>query len=109
MVVFGGSDKVIVYYLPGTTGWTSSFADRPAVLWNPEALTVDASFGVNAGQFGFTITGTGGLLITVEASADLANPVWIPVGTNTLSGGSSYFSDAEWASYPMRVYRLRSP
>ena len=50
-----------------------------------------------------------GLVIVVEASADLANPFWTPVGTNTLTGGSSYFSDPEWTNYPARFYRLRSP
>ena len=48
-------------------------------------------------------------LIVVEATADLANPVWTPVGTNTLTGGSSYFSDPQWTNYLARFYRLRSP
>jgi hypothetical protein len=72
-------------------------------------LASDASFGVRAGQFGFTITGTSGLVIVVEASADLANSIWSPVGTNTLTGGSSYFSDPQWTNHPARFYRLRSP
>ena len=107
--VFTSSDKAIVYYLPETTGWDSMFGGRPAVLWNPQVLASDASFGVRAGQFGFTITGTSGLVILVEASADLANPIWSPVGTNTLTGGSSYFSDPQWTNYPSSFYRLRSP
>ena len=107
--LFSFSDKTIVYYLPETTGWDSMFGGRPAVLWNPQVLTSDASFGVRAGQFGFTITGTSGLVIVVEASADLANPLWTPVGTNTLTGGSSYFSDPQWTNHPGRFYRLRSP
>ena len=85
------------------------FPYRPAVLWNPQVLTSDASFGVRAGQFGFTITGTSGLVIVVEASADQANPVWTSVGTSTLTDGSSYFSDPEWANYSSRFYRLRLP
>lgn len=34
-----------VYYLPNTTGWTSTFGGRPAVLWNPEftSLSVTSS------------------------------------------------------------------
>ncbi|MDB6037639.1 MAG: Cell surface protein, partial [Verrucomicrobiales bacterium] len=103
-----GADNAIVYYLPGTTGWKSALGGRPAVLWNPDALTSDPNFGVRAGQFGFTITGSSNLVVVVEASADLANPVWIPVVTNTLTGGSSYFSDPQWTNYPSRIYRLRS-
>jgi len=107
--VFESSDKAIVYYLPGTTGWGTTFAGRPAVLWNPLVQTGDASFGVRTNRFGFTITGASNLVIVVEASTNLANPAWIPVGTNTLTGGSSYFSDPQWTNHPARFYRLRSP
>ena len=107
--VFEEIDRTIVYYLPGTLGWTSTFGGRATVLWNPSIAANDPSFGVRAGQFGFTISGTSDLVIVVEACADLAAPVWTPVGTNVLVGGSSYFSDSHWADYPTRVYRLRSP
>lgn len=107
--VFEEFDKTIIYYLPETTGWTATFGGRAAVLWNPRVQTSDASFGVRAGQFGFNISGNSDLVIVVEACADLGNSVWIPVGTNTLTGGSSYFGDSHWAGYTHRVYRLRSP
>ena len=99
-----------VYYLPGTTGWGTTFGGRPTVLWNPQVQTSDASFGVRTNRFGFTITwASEQLVIVVEACTNLANPVWSPVGTNTLTGGSSYFSDPQWTNYPARFYRLRSP
>ena len=41
--------------------------------------------------------------------SDLAKPEWSPVGTNTLAGGLSYFSDSQWTNHPARFYRLRSP
>jgi len=107
--VFEEFDKTIVYYLPGTTGWTSTFGGRAAVLWNPTVATSDTSFGVRAGQFGFNISGNRDLVIVVEACTNLSNPVWTPVGTNTLTGGSSYFSDSHWADHTTRAYRLRSP
>jgi len=28
------------------------------------------------------------------------------MGTNTLTGGSSHFSDPQWTNYPVRFYRL---
>ncbi len=68
-----------------------------------------ATFGVQSNGFGFTITGTSNLVVVVQACTNLANPVWLPVGTNTLTGGSSYFSDPEGANYCSRFYRLRSP
>lgn len=80
----------------------------PAVSWNPQMQTSDASFGVRTNQFGFTITGNNGLIVVVEACTNLANPTWFPVQTNTLTGGSAYFSDPLWTNHPARFYRLRS-
>jgi hypothetical protein len=107
--VFWAANNVTVYYLPGTTGWGTTFGGRPAVLWNPLVQTGDTSFGVRTNRFGFTITGASNLVLLVEAAMNLANPAWVPVGTNTLTGGSSYFSDPEWTNRPARFYRLRSP
>ncbi len=95
--------------LTSTTGWGPTFGGRPTVLWNPQVQPTDASFGVRADKFGFTITGTGNLVIVEEACTNLANPAWSPVGTNTLTDGASYFSDPLWTKYPARFYRLRSP
>jgi len=86
-----------------------AFAGSPAVLWNPQAQTGGSSFGVRKNQFGFNITGTSNLVIVVEACTNLANSVWSPVGTNTLTGGWSYFSDPAWTNYPRRFYRLTTP
>lgn len=72
-------------------------------------LTSDIGFGVRTNQFGFTITGTSGLAFVVEACTNLVNPVWSALGTNTLTDGSSYFSDSQWRNHPTRFYRLRSP
>jgi hypothetical protein len=109
---FDIQNTVTVFYLPGTTGWdifdvNSGFS--PAMLWNPQIQTNDGSFGMQANQFGFNIAGSSNLVIVVEAGTSLANPVWIPVATNTLTGGSSYFFDSQWTNYPSRFYRLSMP
>ncbi|MBK7999774.1 MAG: hypothetical protein IPK15_13930 [Verrucomicrobia bacterium] len=44
----------------------------------------------------------------MEACTDLTNPVWSPVGTNTLTDGSSYFGDPQWTNSRTRFYRLRA-
>ena len=49
------------------------------------------------------------MVVVVEASTNLANPIWSPLATNTLTSGSSYFSDPQWTNYPGRFYRLRWP
>jgi hypothetical protein len=109
--VFDYNQVLTIYYLAGAIGWAAFYYPWPVVLvlWNPPVQTSAASVGVRTNQFGFTITGTSGLVIVVEASTNLVNPMWSPVGTNTLTGGSSYFSDPQWTNYPARFYRLRSP
>ena len=59
-------------------------------------------------NFGFNITGDSGRDVVVDACTNLSNPVWLPVHTNTLFGGSSYFNDPQWLNFPFRFYRLRS-
>jgi hypothetical protein len=107
-VLQGDGAGTTVYYLPGTTGWGPTFATYPTVLWNPQA-THDGSFGVRTNRFGFNITGNNGLVVKVEACTNLARPVWIPMATNTLTGGTAYFSDASWTNQPRRFYRLSFP
>jgi hypothetical protein len=64
---------------------------------------------VQTNRIGFIISWATNISVVVEACTDLANPVWIPVSTNTLTGGSSYFSDPQWTNHPTRFYRLRAP
>jgi hypothetical protein len=33
--MFNGAKNPIIYYLPGTTGWGTTFAGRPTALWKP--------------------------------------------------------------------------
>jgi len=32
--VFSWYDKVTIYHLPGTTGWSDTFGGRPTAIWN---------------------------------------------------------------------------
>jgi hypothetical protein len=107
--VFDGDNNLIVYYLPGTTGWGATFGGRPTALWNPLMQTSDASFGVRTNQFGFTISGTADIPIVVEAASSLASTIWVTLQSCTLTNGSTYFSDPQWADYPSHFYRIRSP
>lgn len=98
-----------IYYLPGTTGWRPRFGGRPTVLWDPRIVSNDGHFGVRTNRFGFTITAGTNLVVVVEACSKLAGSTWAPLATNTLIGGSSYFSDPKWTNLSARFYRLRSP
>jgi hypothetical protein len=106
--MFSESGSVIVYYRSGATGWDAPPGGRPAVLWSP-AVQGGASFGVHAGGFGFTFTNAGNPMVVIEASTNLANSAWSPMATNTLTGGSSSFSDPHWTNHAARFYRLCMP
>jgi hypothetical protein len=99
-------DPATVYYLPRTTGWGATFGGVPAVVWNPQAT----AFTTAGDQFGFNITGPTNTVIVVVACTNLANPVWLPVSTNTLSSsGTSSFSDTQVGNSPDRYYRFSVP
>ncbi len=94
-----------IYYLPDMTGWTNTFADRPAVLWNPTLqATRISSEGLN-----LTITGTTNIPILLEANTNLTSPLWVPLLTTNLSAGSLSFTDPGWTNSSARFYRVRSP
>src|ERR1035438_8198916 len=42
--VFMGDTYATAYYLPGTTGWSATFARVPTALWLPQMQTGDAGF-----------------------------------------------------------------
>jgi hypothetical protein len=98
-----------VYYLPGTIGWdTFPYPTAPWVLPYPVILTSSPSFGVQTNSFGFTVSWATNVPVVVEASTSLNNPAWIPVATNTLINGTSYFSDHDQVNHPSRFYRVRA-
>lgn len=101
-----------IYYLPGTVGWGPTFAGRPTALWQlpkPLILKFGPSFGARTNHFGFVISWATNASVIVEASSDPNNSSWRSVSTNTLTSGSSYFSDVRWRDDTNRFYRLRSP
>jgi hypothetical protein len=103
LVPFFG-DPVILYYLPGTTGW------GPAdILWNPTIQATNPGFGVQSNGFNFSITGTPGIPLAVEASTNLASGVWGRLQTFSLTNGLVSFLDPAWTNYPSRFYRLTFP
>jgi hypothetical protein len=108
-VAFANAHNATIYYLPGAAGWGSTFDGRPTALWLPRMQIGDGSLGLLSNQFGFNVTWASGGTVVVEACTNLFSPVWIPLATNTLTGGPLYFSDAQWSNYPARFYRITTP
>jgi len=110
--VFFNDNRLTVYYLLGTTGWSDTFGDRPTAHWYlpyPMILNNSSSFGVRTDHFGFTISWATNIAVVVEACTNLASHDWRPLQTNALTSGTNYFSDSAWTNYPSRYYRIRSP
>ncbi|MGC9941777.1 MAG: leucine-rich repeat domain-containing protein [Verrucomicrobiota bacterium] len=108
--VFDGDSQTIAYYLAGTAGWGSLYGGLTTVMLNLQAPAIGfAGIGLQNHEFGFTLSGATNLIAVVEACTNLAKPVWIPISTNTLTTGSSYFSDPQWTDFHGRFYRVVSP
>ncbi len=87
------------------SGW---FAETTLTIQFVAPLTIrvdDGIFGVISNRFGFTISGPAGQGVVVQGSPDLQN--WTALQTNTLDGGTSYFSDPTWSQWPARFYRVQ--
>jgi hypothetical protein len=102
------NDNVTIYYPADAAGWDSTVAGKPALVWNPRIVTDDSNFGIVADQFGFTITGSRGVVVIVETTPNLTMPNWAPVQTNTLSGDPIYFQIARLPD-ANGFFRLRAP
>lgn len=101
----------IVYYVPGNSGWSSSFGGWPTALWyqpQPQILGGAQPSGANSNGFNFTVSWATNTSIVIEACTNLSSPVWAPLATNILVSGTNYFSDGEWANFPNRYYRISS-
>jgi hypothetical protein len=107
--VFHADPLAIAYYLPGATGWGTTYADIPAVLWNPETQSANNNFVAGVSQFGFDVVGTADIPIVIEACANPGGGNWVPLQSCTLTNGSIYFSDPQSLTLPARFYRIRSP
>jgi formylglycine-generating enzyme required for sulfatase activity len=105
--VFSNNSNPIVYYLPGTKSWGTMFGGRPTAPWVlPNPLVLNSGLGIQTNRFGFIISWATNIPVVVEACTNLVNPIWSPVGTTTLTGGWSYFSDPQWTSFIRRFYRV---
>lgn len=108
--LFSNSGPLTVYYLPGATGWGSTFGDRPTVCWAPTVLN-DDTFGFSGqGVFAFTIASTSAIPIVVQASSTLKADAWTALTNTTLNGQDTLtITDPSAAAHPARFYRIAWP
>jgi hypothetical protein len=97
-------ERTVEFYNSGIDYQTGTIASFQ--LLSPSTIN---GFGIQTNCFGFNIAGNTNATVVVEACTNMTNPVWVPVQTNILTSGSTYFSDPGWTNYTDRFYRLRSP
>jgi hypothetical protein len=111
--VFSGDTNATIYVLPGTLGWHDLYLDRPIASWFlPYPLILPSTqygecWSNTTNRFDFFISWATNATVVVEACTNLTSHIWIPVSTNTLAGGTSYFSYPDWRHPSTRYYRIR--
>jgi hypothetical protein len=100
--------------------WSDGVADNPRQIVVPangvvytanfSSLTVPtlASYGIYTNHFAFTVSGDLNQTVVVETCTNLTEPVWLPLQTNMLGGGSYEFSDPNSPQLSACYYRLRN-
>jgi hypothetical protein len=99
------------YYLPGTSGWGSTFGGWPTAPWyqpNPQILGGSSAPVVRSNRFNFTVSWATNASVIVQRCTNLFNPVWTPVVTNALSNGVYNFSDPVLPITPNCYFRVQS-
>jgi hypothetical protein len=97
-----------VLYLPGKTGWTSTFGGRPALAWNPAVAT--GSIGFSQSLFGFTIEGTPQIPVHVQTSTNIITGIWQTLTNAVLNGnGEIKIADPSSTTELIRFYRFVWP
>lgn len=96
-----------VYYLPGTTGWGSSYGWAPTALWVPVA----SNPRFNGGRFDTSVDGPASLVVVLESHPSLdASARWEPVATNAIPGTSHLtLTDTTAGESGIWLYRVRAP
>jgi hypothetical protein len=106
--IFVGSDHVTVIYLPGATGWKTTFGGVSTIMVTLKVATTDGGFGIRANRFGFNIAGVGNQVIVVDVCTNLSGGAWMPLQTNLLVDGACSYSEILDMNAPIRLYRVRA-
>ena len=105
---FAGSSAVI-YYRPGATGWLSTLDGRPALMWNP-TVAGPAAIQHAGGSYGFFLSGTPGIPVSVFATSNLVLGTWTPLTNTTIgTGGTVFVPDLTIGTVRARIYRFSWP
>ncbi len=98
---FSGATNTTVYYLPATTGWDTTFGDRPTALWIPITLTLSSLGSRNALEL--VTRSPAPATVRVQRSVNLMD--WEDWKSVSRDDGPSELQDADAGTTPHRFYR----
>jgi len=96
-----GFENATVFYQPGTSGWTSTFAGRPTAMWI--ALVLSLPSQPQTTPLILHTTSPAPSQVRVQRSTDLIH--WEDWQTVTKAAGPSTLQDADAGTTPYRFYR----
>ena len=97
--------------LSATDGVTLSAGILPVfgILPKPQPPAINPGVQMQGSVFQFSFQTLPGRNYVVESSTNLLSDDWLPIWTNTGSGTSLLFQDAQAGQHPWRFYRLLTP
>jgi hypothetical protein len=95
-----------IYHVPGTTGWSDTLGGRPTVLWNPQFTALVA---LTDRTISCVVTGTPGIPVALEASANLISTGWVRLQTTNLVTGALVLTDPRASTMSTSFYRSAGP
>jgi len=99
---FYEANRVTVYYLPGTTGWGSTFGGRPTALWIP--ITPNLPLVSPENPLSLVTHSPAPATVRVQRSTNLVD--WEDWQTVSRDDGPSELQDTDAVTTPYRFYRL---
>ncbi|MGH7868131.1 MAG: hypothetical protein ACREP9_11060, partial [Candidatus Dormibacteraceae bacterium] len=64
--------------------------------------------GLQTNGFSFIISWAPNSSVLIQVCTNLSSSTWLPLQTNTLTGGFAYFNDPRWTDFSIRFYRVAS-
>jgi hypothetical protein len=105
--MFESRPQTTFMYMPGTTGWSNIFEERPMVVWNATIQNLSTKL-LNSGRVGFRIIGPGNFLAALETTRDLNAP-WSRVKIVQGNAGSFDYEEELLSSSRVNFYTVAPP
>lgn len=103
--IFTNNLPAVVYYFPDTAGWGPTYADHPAVLWNPDFDSITFSNGITTCM----VRGTPDIPVSIDTTTNLLTGVWTRLAVCTITNETISVTDTNAIHCPSRFYRISTP